>query len=400
MTDQPHPKPRRRIVYVAPDCTDSAVQKRAHGFVAAGHDVVSFSFRRARYNVQYQPDWPNVELGRTTERKLAARIMLCLKSVWAIVHHGRDWRQADLVYVRNLDLAVLALVGKRLTGCRAPLVYEVLDVHPALTGTGLRSRLLRWLERRVLNHSELLVVSSPAYLENYFQPVQQYYGRSFLLENKWPYECVAGQSRRLPYPAIGEPPCWTIGWFGNIRCRESLAILAELADALPDRVRVRIRGCISLLDESVLSDTLRGRENMVYEGPYVAPDELSTIYSNIHFNWCVDLCGHDNSMWLLPNRLYEGGYFGVPAVAITTHHAGQVVSQRQWGIAVGFPLASRLQEYLTALTAEAYLTLRGRVEAMSLLDFVDVGDIAKLMQSVPALGGMTGQDAGQAETAA
>ena len=146
MTDQPHATPRQ-IVYIAPDCTDSAVQKRAHGFVTAGHDVVSFSFRRTRYNVQYEPDWPNVSLGCTTERKLAARIAICLKALWRVIRYGRYWRQADLIYVRNLDLAVLTLIGRLLTGCCAPVVYEVLDVHPALTANGLRSKMLRWTER-------------------------------------------------------------------------------------------------------------------------------------------------------------------------------------------------------------------------------------------------------------
>ena len=191
----------------------------------------------------------------------------------------------------------------------------------------------------MLNRSQLLVVSSPAFVDSYFGPIQHYRGKSFLLENKWPYECLRAQSRQLPYSLSAEPTCWSIGWFGNIRCQQSLEILTELADALPDRVRIRIRGCVSLLGEKLLRDTIQGRNNMVYEGQYVAPQDLSTIYQNIHFNWCVDLSGHDNSRWLLPNRLYEGGYFGVPAVAIAAHQTGQVVRQRQLGIAVDFPVA-------------------------------------------------------------
>ena len=41
-----------------------------------------------------------------------------------------------MLYVRNVDLAVLGMVGKLLTRSRARIVFEVLDVHPALTRSG------------------------------------------------------------------------------------------------------------------------------------------------------------------------------------------------------------------------------------------------------------------------
>lgn len=400
MTDTGPRIPRRRILYVAPDCTDSAVQKRARGFVRAGQEVVSFSFRRHRYNAQYAPDWPNIELGQTTERRLFDRVMMCLQAIRAIFRHGRLWRRADLLYVRNLDLAVLAMIGKLVTGCRAPLVYEVLDVHPALTTPGLQSSILRWIEQRVLRHSRLLVVSSPAFIDSYFRPIQRYSGRYFLLENKWPYDCMTTQARRLPCVWDEHAPCWTIGWFGNIRCEQSLCILAQLADALPDRVRIRMRGCISLMGEQLVQDTIRDRRNMVYEGEYIAPQDLQAIYANTHFNWCIDLSGHDNSKWLLPNRLYEGGYFGVPAVAVASHQTGRTVRERHLGIAVDFPLATRLQEYLTALTSEAYRQLRDQIEALDLPLFVDVGEIAELMRQLPEPGARTRRLTQPAETAA
>ena len=262
----------RRIIYVAPDCTDSAVKKRAHGFVSLGVDLLSFSFRRTRYDVNYVPDWPNVELGKTTERRLAARILMLLRALWIIYANRRSWRAATMLYVRNLDLALLTLLGKAMTRCRAPLVFEVLDVHPELAKRGTRAVLLRWLERRVLNRCELLVVSSPAFLKNYFHPIQGYTGRTFLLENKWPCENFCADDRKLAYELNDHQPVWTIGWFGNLRCPRSLDILTELADALPDRVKIYMRGCASLLGEQLLANAIGNRPNMFFEGEYRAPE--------------------------------------------------------------------------------------------------------------------------------
>ena len=120
------------------------------------------------------------------------------------------------------------------------------------------------------------------------------------------------------------------------------------------------------------------RANIVYDGEYSAPDDLGRVYSGIHFNWCVDLDDGDNSRWLLPNRLYEGGYFGVPALAIDGYETGRVVRERQLGIAVAAPIAESLQKLLGGLSSEEYHDLRARVEGQPVSYFVDTGDIPAL----------------------
>ncbi len=375
--------PSQRIVYLAPDCTDCGTIKRAHGFLGLGHDLISFSFRRTRYNADFVPHWPNVELGQTTERKLVARIGACLKALRVIYANRRSWQEASIVCVRNLDLALLSLVVHAITRFRAPLVYEIIDVHPILTGRGAFSACARWLERRVLKRCDLLIITSPAFLTNYFRPVQRYQGAAFLLENKWPGHAVASLMRPLHYELVGEEPRWTIGWFGNLRCHQSLEILTQLADALPDRVRIYLRGCASLLGEQKLLDTIRGRQNVVYEGEYRGPDEFEAIYSQVHFNWCADFGDGDNSKWLLPNRLYEGGYFGIPALAIAGHQTGKTVHERQLGFCLDAPYVDSLTRLLLRMTRDEYQRLRTAIEAKPASDFVDTGDMARLMSVAP-----------------
>jgi succinoglycan biosynthesis protein ExoL len=340
--------------------------------------------------VDFVPDWPNVELGITTEQRLLTRLFVFLRALRVIYGHRRTWRAASFLYARNLDLALLALIGKAVTRCPAPLVYEVLDIHPATTRRGIRSLFLRWLERRVLARCQLLVVSSPAFQRNYFHSTQRYQGESFLLENKWPSVQMSSLTREIPYELTEHEPRWTIGWFGNIRCPQSLEILTELADALPGRVRIYIRGCASLLGERKLMDVIRHRENMVFEGEYCAPRELPAIYSKVHFNWCADFCGGKNSLWLLPNRLYEGGYFGIPALAIDSHETGRVVRQRQLGISLETPVAKHLGDLLSNMTREDYEQLRRRIEALPVANFVDNGDLARLMRTVSQENGSNG----------
>jgi len=369
----------QRIVYLAPDCTDSAVKKRAHAFLRHGHQLLSFSFRRDRYNVGAMPDWPNIELGRSEERRLGARIVGICRALAIIFQQRHVWRQASLIYARNLDLALLALVGRLITWSRGTLVYEVLDIHPLLARHNARAAVLRWVERRVLKRSALLVVSSAAFLRNYFIPLQGYRGKTYLLENKWAPEGVFCGPRVLEHPAGDPQPPWTIGWFGNLRCIRSLEILTALADELRQHVRIYLRGCTSLLPDGALARALQDRSNVIYDGDYNAPEDLPTLYATVHFNWCGDFSDGDNSKWLVPNRIYEGGYFGIPAVGIAEHETGQVVLERGLGLRLSAPYVDNLKDYLSQLTPEDYHRLRSQIESLPVEGFVETNDIAEIM---------------------
>ncbi|MCA9263646.1 MAG: hypothetical protein KDA60_07340 [Planctomycetales bacterium] len=368
------------IVYVAPDCTDSAVKKRVQGLLALGHDVTTFSFRRDRYNVGSACPWKNVELGKSQERRLVSRLFSVFRALGIIMRHRTLWRQATMIYARNLDLALLALAGRLLNGSKTPVVYEILDIHPLLASPGLKGAIARWLERRVLARCRLLVISSPAYLTQYFQPRQNYHGPSYLLENKWSPSGVFQGNRLLPIPNCAPTPRWVIGWFGNIRCSRSVEILTQVADALPDKVTIYLRGCTSLLDSSILQRAMHSRPNLVFAGEYNAPDELPEIYAQVHFNWCADFSDGPNSAWLIPNRIYEGGYFGVPAIAIDGHHTGAYVGQHGLGMVLQEPYADELVKFLTNLDADAYQQLRRHIESLPESQFVDAGELSQLVR--------------------
>ena len=61
---------------------------------------------------------------------------------------------------------------------------------------------------------------------------------------------------------------------------------------------------------------IQGLTNVDYHGRYRAPEDLARIYAGLDLVWAGDFmeAGY-NSVWLLPNRLYEGGYYAVPPIA-------------------------------------------------------------------------------------
>ena len=105
------------IIYLAPDCTDSAVRKRVEGLLELGHQLTTFAFRRDRYNVGRPCPWDHVELGKSRERHLVSRLLFFWQALWIIYGHRARWRESTIIWARNLDLALLGLMGRLITRC-------------------------------------------------------------------------------------------------------------------------------------------------------------------------------------------------------------------------------------------------------------------------------------------
>src|SRR5690606_41954228 len=85
----------------------------------------------------------------------------------------------------------------------------------------------------------LVVVSSPAFVREYFDKCQPGRVRAMLVENRLPWGFDYGAR---PVSAAARTGPIRIGWFGNLRCKRSLSLLLALARRFPDRVIISLRG--------------------------------------------------------------------------------------------------------------------------------------------------------------
>ena len=130
----------------------------------------------------------------------------------------------------------------------------------------------------------------------------------------------------------GEP--WKIGWFGALRCRKSLELLAEFTRAMDGRFEIVLRGrpAYSEFDDF---------DGFVATEPYHALRTAPTatrrispaIYGEVHFSWAIDFFEEGlNSSWLLPNRLYEGCRYGAVPIAMRQTETGRFLAERHIGL--------------------------------------------------------------------
>lgn len=372
------------VAFFGHDWQESTVIKRSRAFTGLGLKVTGFCFRRNKFARDFQPFWQNVHLGTTQDRAYLRRLLALLQALPRVLRHRNVLREADFIYARNIDMAALALAAKRLSGARAPLVYEVLDVQRVFLGNGMISRLFRWAERLALRHADLLVISSPGFDTHYFRRVQGYGGRMFLLENKISFAQAAAVPR--PRPESPHAPAddrWVIGWFGTLRCPKSLDMLCRIADALPDRVEIYLRGVPTETGLEAFERAIAGRPNMIYDGEYRNPDDLAALYGRVHLTWAFDfLDAGANSDWLLPNRLYEGGYFG--SVALASRHTQTGAKVRELGLGHTFepPEVDNIVAFLRRYSVQQYQARRTHILSLPLERFCDLHDTRDLCQLV------------------
>src|SRR6185312_13550328 len=143
----------------------------------------------------------------------------------------------DVIIGRNLEMLALANRARALMGAEIPVVYECLDIHRLLLGKGAVGKAMRGAERFFGRDAALLLTSSPAFVRNYFEAYGQLDAPAMLLQNKMlDVSGTPAAPNMLPLPKAGEP--WKIGWFGALRCRKSLKLLAAFTRAMQGRFEV------------------------------------------------------------------------------------------------------------------------------------------------------------------
>jgi succinoglycan biosynthesis protein ExoL len=361
-----------RLVYLVHDLADPAVARRLvmlRPFLAS---AVAIGFYRSAAPPAQVAGWPTVALGRTENARLGHRLLSVLRTR-ATIRRLRPYLQgADVVMARQLEMLVLARTLRGRYAASATLAYECLDIHRLMVAPSLVGSMLRRLEKRLLRAADLLIVSSPAFLSEHLEPVHgSMLPPTCLIENKVQRTEIIPRS--APQDRQAGPP-WRIGWYGVLRCRRSLQLLAELTRQLPGQVTVELRGRPALSAIPDFDALVAGAPGLSFLGPYDRQFDLARLYQAVHFTWAIDFYEDGaNSEWLLPNRLYEGGAHGAVPIALKTVETGRWLVRNATGILLAEPIETDLPRYFSALTLPAYTVVIASLAAVSGEKWVDEG---------------------------
>ena len=338
-----------QILYLVHDLSDPAVARRVAMLDAGGAAVTLAGFCREDRRAQKMPlARPPVDLGKTRDGRFIQRIGAVALAAAGLGRRLGAIPAPDIIIARNLEMLALARRLGATSGRSSPVVYECLDIHRLLLGSGATAHAMRAAERRLARGAALLVTSSPAFARAYFEPHGQVTAPIEYVENKVLDLGGHGEARPAPEPEPGEP--WRIGWFGALRCRRSLDILEAFARAAEGRFEIVLRGRPALDQIPDFHERIAAAPHIRFGGPYRNPDDLAAIYGEVQFTWTIDFFEAGmNSEWLLPNRLYEGGRHGAVPIARRGTETAHFLEQRGIGVVLDRCSAEGLARALSEL---------------------------------------------------
>ncbi|MGV6802175.1 MAG: hypothetical protein ACWA5L_09670 [bacterium] len=336
-----------KIAFFGHDAGDAAIIRRITALQCSGHEVIGFMMRRGE---DAPRPWDNVDLGQTHDGDYLQRYQMIGIGARIAMQYDHILSGADILYARNLDMLACASRVKEKLSLSAPIIYEALDIHHLLTGSGPLSFAMRQAENSLIKKTSLLVYSSPAFEREYFSKYHKDIYRPYLLENRL---VGRGLVAKRPSKKTLSNGRLRLGWFGVLRCARTFALLRQLASHFPDHLDIIIRGRPAHTQIPDFETSLSGIANIKFEGAYQFPEELEAIYKSVDIVWAGDFyqAGY-NSKWLLPNRLYEGGFYATPAIAPKDSETGKWIDAHKSGFTLPERLETSLPELIKQLMAD------------------------------------------------
>ena len=334
-----------KVLFLMPVVSQVRYRKRIQALSALGVAPKILSFERDYFSGE--PAEGYVSLGRLEHSNYLKRLRPFSKAFPIIKKHAED---ARALYCFGLDMLMLGwLVNKRLGG-RLKLIYEVGDIRTVLLGEGRKAQVLRRVESFLVRRIDRLVVTSEAYVKEYYEGILGLKGLNYqVVENKLEEGFVPTGKLTIP-----EPTAFTIGYFGLLRCKQSWTILKKFANTSLGKARVYVRGYPSLPKD--LAEQAKHVENLEYGGPYVAPDELPTLYSAVDIVWACYPYEENrpvgNWRWARTNRFYEACYFGKPMITQKGTEDGRVVEDLDIGLNIDLSDTDSVIKAVKAITPE------------------------------------------------
>jgi len=329
---------------LSPTMSQPRYHRRAAMLLEAGYDITVYAFKRGYYEENTYPEKIEVvNLGAIDEGKYFKRIPKLVRSVFWIRKHEKKYPKVPvIIYTFGLDMA---LIGHFAWSNSVPLVYEIGDVPIPLPHNTLASKILELVEKKIIDRCQMLTVTSPGFVTDYFSLLKPgIEKKTMIIENKLARE-IAAKFLRPEKPQIPSKPI-KIGYIGAFKYGNCIFPLIEAVSKRKGDFELHFYGEGSL-KKDILTYVAK-YENVFYHGSFASNQDLQKIYESVYLSYVVYDNRDPNVRMALPNKLYDGPYFGVPLVVAEN----TLLAERVRSFGIGFVVDPRENGFAERLLDE------------------------------------------------
>ena len=315
----------KEILCFLPVVGDTKDAKRVDILQKAGYKVTVVAFER-EYFISRLPDCKIITIGKIENGKYIRRILIMLVSLFKL---RKIIKNFDAIYALSPDLAFMSYLSSIDLG--KPIIIDVADIREIQVSNSFFGRITRILDRFITKRSKLLVVTSGAFISDYYNKILQLSVKNYyLLENKVDYDFSIINTT---YKDKGKV---RIGYFGVLRDNWAVELLLSLLKKYPRKYEILLSGInmISKFDICKLNDI---QEGFSYSGPYRSPKDLQKIYKNIDLIALFYPEDSNDINWTKvrkicrTNRFYEACFFKKPLLAFSYSEDGRNIKKLNIG---------------------------------------------------------------------
>jgi succinoglycan biosynthesis protein ExoL len=337
----------KSIIFVMRVASQVRFRKRIYALSQLGFKTTPLAFEQDY--IPGKPEGGYISLGSIEKGNYLKRFMPFVRAFPVIRHQAKT---ADVLYCFGLDMLLLSWLVKLSLGKPVKLVYEIGDIRQILTQDKPVSKLLRHLETFLVKQTHLLVTTSEAFIESYYQGILKLKNFNYqIIENKLDQGFLA--STRTA--SSNNAPTAQLGYFGLLRCTQTWKIMERLTEK---GVSIYVRGYPhGELTKEMIEKATQTNPNLKYGGSYIAPDELTGIYNQVELVWAaypynIQQQTVGNHQWARTNRFYESCYFAKPVICQTDTEDGRIAEKLNIGIATDLSNVDEAVRQILMITPE------------------------------------------------
>lgn len=344
---------KKKIVFFINAVTLTRCIKRIEEFVDKGYEVEAYGFERGG-EAYVKPSKFEIKVigSHNISQNYFTRLRIIYNSMKPIIKQYE--KQDVLFYYFFFDVA---FVARMLT--RRPFIYEESDIPYTGIGNAVLRNLLRGVDRRMIKHSLLTVMTSEGFIDYHFgdyRPdniiVVPNRVNPRLLEYKYHSQEIDINHLRFAF-------------VGGFRYQSVLNFATVIGESFPQH-EFHVYGIIvHKPDKEALESLMSKYSNIKFHGPFKNPEGLSGIYENID----VVLATYDatsiNAQYAEPNKLYEAIYFRTPIVVSSNTFLAKKVNRLGIGFDINGLNKEEIVKFVQNLTQEK---LMSKVESCMQID--------------------------------